>query len=233
MNASFAGSLTRFRRPSWSRTRNGVSLHANQATLDYTDLTIEDVLNPNFRERIFHPDDIESLRDERKAALARALPFEIEQRARRNDGQYRWFLIRYNPFCDEHGRLIRWYATGTDIDDRVKAEERTRNENLALREQIDRDSMFEDIVGSSEALAKVLRKIAKIAPSDSTVLILGGNRHGEGVNCTRHSQAIESRPESIYWCKLRRNPAVVNCFRTLWSRERCLHRCGTTAPRAF
>ncbi len=158
---------------------NGVSLHANQATLDYTGLTIEDVLNPNFRERIFHPDDIESLRDERKAALARGLPFEIEQRARRSDGQYRWFLIRYNPFCDEHGRLIRWYATGTDIDDRVKAEERTRNENLALREQIDRDSMFEDIVGSSEALGKVLRKITKVAPSDSTVLILGETGTGK------------------------------------------------------
>ena len=158
---------------------NGVSLYANQATLDYTGLTIEDVLNPNFRERIFHPDDIQSLRDERKAALARGLPFEIEQRARRSDGQYRWFLIRYNPFCDEHGRLIRWYATGTDIDDRVKAEERTRNENLALREQIDRDSMFEDIVGSSEALGKVLRKIAKVAPSDSTVLILGETGTGK------------------------------------------------------
>jgi formate hydrogenlyase transcriptional activator len=158
---------------------SGVSLYANQATLDYTGLTIEDVLNPSFRERIFHPDDIERLRDERKAALARGFPFEIEQRARRKDGQYRWFLIRYNPFRDEQGRLMRWYATGTDIDDRVKAEERTRNENLALREQIDRDSMFEDIVGSSEALGKVLRQVAKVAPSDSTVLILGETGTGK------------------------------------------------------
>jgi formate hydrogenlyase transcriptional activator len=158
---------------------SGVSLYANQATLDYTGLTIEDVLNPSFRERIFHPDDIERLRDERKAALARGFPFEIEQRARRKDGQYRWFLIRYNPFRDQQGRLMRWYATGTDIDDRVKAEERTRNENLALREQIDRDSMFEDIVGSSEALSKVLRQVAKVAPSDSTVLILGETGTGK------------------------------------------------------
>jgi formate hydrogenlyase transcriptional activator len=158
---------------------SGVSLYANQATLDYTGLTIEDVLNPSFRERIFHPDDIERLRDERKAALARGFPFEIEQRARRKDGQYRWFLIHYNPFRDQRGRLMRWYATGTDVDDRVKAEERTRNENLALREQIDRDSMFEDIVGSSEALGKVLRQVAKIAPSDSTVLILGETGTGK------------------------------------------------------
>jgi len=61
---------------------------------------------------------------------------------------------------------------GHDIDDRVRAEERTRNENLVLREQIDRDSMFEDIVGSSEALRKVLGQVAKVAASDSTVLIL-------------------------------------------------------------
>jgi formate hydrogenlyase transcriptional activator len=158
---------------------NGVPLHANQTTLDYTGLKIADVLHPGFRERIFHPDDIERLRDERIAALARGLPFEIEQRARRHDGQYRWFLIRYNPFCDEHGQLIRWYATGTDIDDRVKAEERTRNENVALREQIDRDSMFEDIVGSSEALRRVLSQVAKVSPSDSTVLILGETGTGK------------------------------------------------------
>jgi formate hydrogenlyase transcriptional activator len=157
---------------------SGIPIYANQATLDYTGLTAEDVIAPHFRERIFHPDDLERLRDERNAALSRGVPFEVEQRARRNDGQYRWFLIRYNPFRNE-GQVTRWYATGTDIDDRVRAEERTRNENLALREQIDRDSMFEDIVGSSEALRKVLRQIAKLASSDSTVLILGETGTGK------------------------------------------------------
>jgi formate hydrogenlyase transcriptional activator len=158
---------------------SGAPIYANQATLDYTGLMAEDVIAPLFRERIFHPDDLERLREERKAALARGLPFEIEQRARRNDGQYRWFLIRYNPFRNDHGQVTRWYATGTDIDDRVRAEQRTRNENLALREQIDRDSMFEDIVGSSEALRKVLRQVTKLASSDSTVLILGETGTGK------------------------------------------------------
>jgi formate hydrogenlyase transcriptional activator len=158
---------------------SGAPIYANQATLDYTGLAIEDLLAPGFRERIFHPDDLEKLRDEREAALASGLPFEAEQRALRKDGEYRWFLIRYNPFRNEQGQLIRWYATGTDIDDRVKAEDRTRNENLALREQIDRDSMFEDIVGSSESLRKVLRQVSKVAPSDSTVLILGETGTGK------------------------------------------------------
>jgi len=158
---------------------SGVPIYANRATLDYTGLTADDVFAPNFRERIFHPEDVERFRNERKAALARGLPFEFEHRALGNDGQYRWFLIQYNPFRNERGQVTRWYATGTDIHDRVRAEERTRNENVALREQIDRDSMFEDIVGSSEALRKVLRQVDKVSASDSTVLLLGETGTGK------------------------------------------------------
>src|SRR5712671_6127315 len=157
----------------------GVPIYANQAVLDYTGLTIEDVTSSDFRARIFHPEDIERLREERQAALARGAPFEIEQRALRHDGQYRWFLIRYNPFHDEEGRLVRWYATGTDIEDRKRAEERTRNENVALREEIDRSSMFEEIVGASAALRRVLTQVEKVAPTDSTVLISGETGTGK------------------------------------------------------
>jgi formate hydrogenlyase transcriptional activator len=157
----------------------GAPLYANQAVLDYTGLTIDGLLAPGFRERLFHPEDVDRLRIDRRSALERGLPFELEQRALRKDGQYRWFLIRYNPFRNEQGQVIRWYATGTDIDDRVRAEEMTRNENLALREQIDRDSMFEDIVGSSEPLRTALRQVAKVAPTDSTVLILGETGTGK------------------------------------------------------
>ena len=158
---------------------SGAPLYANHATLDYAGLTMEDVVTPGFRERLFHADDLERFRNERNAALVRGIPFEAELRARRKDGVYRWFLIRYNPFRNEHAQLTRWYATGTDIDDRVRAEERTRNENLALREQIDRNSMFEDIVGSSDALRKVLRRVSRVASSDSTVLILGETGTGK------------------------------------------------------
>jgi formate hydrogenlyase transcriptional activator len=158
---------------------SGTPQYANEATLEYSGLSSEDVVAPNFRERLFHPEDLERLRGQRKVALGRGLPFEVEHRVLRKDGQYRWFLTRYNPFRNDEGRVIRWYAAGTDIDDRVRAEERTQNENLALREQIDRDSMFEDIVGSSEALHKVLRQVSKVAGSDSTVLILGETGTGK------------------------------------------------------
>src|ERR1700674_1347568 len=157
----------------------GHPLYANQAMLDYTGLTMEDVVTSDFRASILHPEDLDRAREERKAGLARGLPFEIEQRARRKDGQYRWLLLRYNPFRDEQGSLIRWYATGTDIDDRKRAEDRTRNENVALREEIERSSMFEEIVGSSEGLRQVLAQVSKVAPTDSTVLILGETGTGK------------------------------------------------------
>jgi formate hydrogenlyase transcriptional activator len=158
---------------------SGDPLYANQAVLEYTGLTMQDVVSSEFRARMFHPEDIERLREERQAAYARGLPFEIEQRTRRKDGQYRWFLIRINPFRDEQGRLVRWYATGTDIDDRKRAEDRTRNENVALREDIVRSSMFEEIVGSSEPLRRVLVQVSKVAPTDSTVLVLGETGTGK------------------------------------------------------
>jgi len=159
----------------------GAGLYANRPLLDYTGLTAEQVMardslgNPAF----FHPDDWARLEDERTQGLSRGMPFEIEWRLRRKDGQYRWFLVRYHPLRDEQGRIIRWYASGTDIDERKRAEERTRNENLALREDIDRTSMFEEIVGSSPGLHRVLAQAAKVATTDATVLILGETGTGK------------------------------------------------------
>jgi formate hydrogenlyase transcriptional activator len=158
---------------------DGRNLYANQAMLAYTGLTLDEVMAADFRARVFHPHDVERLHDERQEALARGTPFANEQRARRHDGQYRWFLIQYNPLRDDQGRLLRWYATGTDIDERKQAEERMRNENLALREDIDRASMFEEIVGSSAALRRVLAHVEKVAETDATVLILGETGTGK------------------------------------------------------
>jgi formate hydrogenlyase transcriptional activator len=157
---------------------DGNFLYANQAVLEYTGLTKEEVGSENFSE-VFHPEDSERLREQRDVAISRGVPFEYERRVRRRDGQYRWFLTQYNPLRDERGKVIRWYATGTDIDDRKQAEDRTRQENFALREQIDQVFMFEEIVGSSPALKTVLSSIVKVAPTDSTVLITGETGTGK------------------------------------------------------
>jgi PAS domain S-box-containing protein len=158
---------------------DGTALYANQTVLDYIGLSLEDVQREDHRARVFHPEDVERLREERHEALARGKPFELEQRALGKDGKYRWFLVRYNPLRDDQGHIIRWYATGTDIEDRKQAEERMRDENVALREQIDEAFMFEEIVGSSPALQTVLSRVVKVAPTDSTVLITGETGTGK------------------------------------------------------
>ena len=158
---------------------DGTVLHVNQTALDYFGLSLDDAQTLNYRSRFFHREDVEKFGKEWGAALGRTVPFEAELRVLRKDGKYRWFLIRCNPLLDEQGHLIRWYATGTDIEDRKRAEERIKNENLALREEITRSSMLEEIVGSSTPLLRVLDQVAKVAPTDSTVLISGETGTGK------------------------------------------------------
>jgi formate hydrogenlyase transcriptional activator len=97
----------------------------------------------------------------------------------RKDGKYRWFLYRWNPLRDEEGHVRRWYVAATDIEDRKQAEQRLENENVALREEIDKASMFEQIVGNSSPLRKVLSRISRVAPTDSSVLITGETGTGK------------------------------------------------------
>ncbi len=158
---------------------DGRIIYANRLALDYSGLTLDDVRAETFRARAFHPEDIERVKADRAEGLRKGIPFENEQRFLRKDGVYRWFLHRYNPLLDEQGKVVRWYTTGTDIEDRKRAEDRVRNENVALREEIERSSMFEEIVGSSDALSKVLSLVSKVAPTDSTVLILGETGTGK------------------------------------------------------
>jgi len=158
---------------------DGTRLYANRTFLEYTGVEPEDVHSEGLYAQKLHPDDLEQSNKQRQTGLERGKPFEMEYRMLGKDGRYRWFLVRYNPLLDQEGHVVRWYATATDIDDRKRREERTQNENLVLREEIDRSSMFEEIVGSSEPLRRVLSQVAKVAPTDSTVLILGETGTGK------------------------------------------------------
>ena len=160
-------------------TPDGRTLYANRAALELTGLTVGEVNDKGFFERAFHPDDVDRIREERSVGLLEGLPFELEMRIRFMTGEYRWQLIQYAPVKDEHGHTIRWYVTGTDIDDQKRTEERLRNENVVLREEIDRSSMFEEIVGSTKPMRQVVKQVEKVAPSDSTVLILGETGTGK------------------------------------------------------
>ena len=319
---------------------------ANQAVLEYTGLTKEEIGSERFR-HVFHPEDSQRLHAQREAAISRGVPFEYERRLRHKDGEYRWLLVQYKPLVDERGKVIRWYATGTDIDERKRAEEKLRlsewnlleaerlghlggwridvasqtvtctpelvrlvgiqpdedysnpkfwidrihpedrqrirerrqlslsekidyeadyrmllpdgtikyihsigypvlsetgellefigtvidtteqvqarialenaltevkrlkdelyQENLALKEEVDQVSMFEEIVGSSQPLQKVLAQVAKVAPTDSTVLILGETGTGKELI----ARAIHKRSKRSHAPFIRVNCAAI------------------------
>jgi formate hydrogenlyase transcriptional activator len=189
--------------------KDGTLLQANKRLLDYLGFTLEQMKASGIDERIrrdVHPEDLERFEKQLSAGLSKRRPFEMEKRLRGKDGRYRWFLIRCNPLLNENGGVVRWFGTGTDIEDHKQAENRLRNENVALREEIERSSMFEEIVGSSEALRRVLAQVSKVAPTDSTVLISGETGTGKELI----ARAIHSRSNRSSRAFIRVNCAAIS-----------------------
>ena len=153
-------------------------LYVNRMALDYFDLILDE-WRATAPGAVSHPDDTKRVQAQWDRGMSSGCAFELEGRLRKSDGSYRWFLVRYNPVRDDQGEVRRWYAACTDIEDRKQAEERLQRENAALREELNQVSMFEEIVGSSEPLRKVLSQVSKVASSDSTVLILGQTGTGK------------------------------------------------------
>ena len=74
---------------------------------------------------VFHPDDQPGTWAKWERSLATGDPYEVEYRLRRRDGRYAWVLGRALPLRDASGRIVRWFGTCTDIDERKRlAEER-------------------------------------------------------------------------------------------------------------
>ncbi len=157
---------------------DGRRLYANRGALDYFGRTFEEFQEPDFDRTVIHPEDWERVTNARKQ-ISGDQSFELEARMLGKDGLYRWFLFRYNPLRDCDGRVLRWFVTGTEIEALKQAEERVQNENLALREEVDKASMFEEIVGNSPTLRAVLTRVAKVAPTESTILIAGETGTGK------------------------------------------------------
>jgi PAS domain S-box-containing protein len=157
---------------------NHERLYANRTALHYLGISLDEWRHKSLAASA-HPDDSERLKTSVDRVLSSGAAHELELRLRKRDGTHRWFLARFSPLRDERGQITRWYFTATDIEDRKQAEDTIRRENVALREEIDKASMFEEIVGTSPALKSVLSRISKVAPSDSTVLITGETGTGK------------------------------------------------------
>jgi PAS domain S-box-containing protein len=153
-------------------------LYLNQTALEYLGVGLDE-----WRQRgpgvSIHSEDVDRLYAHADRAASTGVPYEVEARVRKYDGSYRWFHFRFNPVRDEHGQITRWYWACTDIEDRKRAQERLEQENVALREEVDKASMFEEIVGASPALGPVLSRVSKVARSDSTVLVTGDTGTGK------------------------------------------------------
>src|SRR5262249_24790267 len=117
-------------------TPDGETLYANRAALDYIGVTADEANNKGFLARAFHLDDVCRVHEMRRIGLLEGLPFELEMRSLFKNGQYRWQLVQYNPMKDGHGRIIRWYATATDIEDRKRTEELRLEERVNERTRI-------------------------------------------------------------------------------------------------
>ena len=176
-------------------------LYANRVALSYFGVTLDEWRQRDRKSEV-HPDDVDRITAHIDRSLLTGAAGEVEMRLRARDGTYRWFLVRSNPLRDDQGQLVRWYIAYTDIEDRKRAEERLREENVALREEIDKTSMFEEIIGGSPALTAVLLRVSKVASSDSTVLISGETGTGKELV----ARAIHRRSP-----RASRGFVVVNC----------------------
>lgn len=164
----------------------------NRQFVEYLGKPLEE-LNDWATSEVVHPEDRCRLVAAWKHSIETGESKETEFRMLRADGLYRWFQNRSLPLRDREGRITRWYTLVTDIEDRKQAEDNLRiafeeikklrdqlhQENLALKEEIDQASMFEEIVGCSDALRRVLVQVEKVAPTDSTVLITGETGTGK------------------------------------------------------
>jgi PAS domain S-box-containing protein len=105
----------------------------NESWLRYVGLPLENLLGWKWTQYI-HPDDVEGIVANWRASLASGESFLYEARVRRADGAYRWMMHHKTALRDEHARIVKWYGSSIDIEDRKQAEERLRRNEVYLAE---------------------------------------------------------------------------------------------------
>ena len=120
----------------WSACPDGSCDFLNQRWLDYAGMTAEQAQGWGWAAAI-HPDDRTVMVEYWQSCLASGTPVDTEGRLRRFDGAYRWFLFRANPLRGESGKIIKWYGTNIDIEDRKRGEEAMHAREISWRQIVD------------------------------------------------------------------------------------------------
>ena len=154
----------------WSCSSDGAADFFNQRWLDYTGLSAEQARDWGWTVAL-HPDDLNGLVEYWRSVLASSQSGEIEGRLRRFDGVYHWFLFRATPSLDKDGRVVKWFGTNTDIEDRKRAECLLTGENLVL-EMTAKGNSLESIL---EALCRVVEQTASGCYCSVLLLDPGGS----------------------------------------------------------
>lgn len=115
----------------WSANADGKVDFWNKNLLDFCGLRFEDIMEEGFY-RIFHPDDLETMRCSWDRVRAAKRGEEVDGRIRRADGEYRWFNLRQAPLLDDNGDVAKWYGALIEIEDRKRAEEELRQSQSEL-----------------------------------------------------------------------------------------------------
>src|SRR6202045_1760321 len=132
-----------------------------------------------------HPEDAATVQQTIERASKDAKNLDYEHRLLMPDGSIKHVQVLAQPFKDQCGN-VEFVGTLMDVTDSKKAFQEIKalkdelyKENIVLREEVDKTSMFEEVVGTSPVLQAVLARAAKVAPTDSTVLILGETGTGK------------------------------------------------------
>jgi PAS domain S-box-containing protein len=133
----------------------------------------------------FHPEDAATVQETIERALKDAKNLDFEQRLLMPNGSIKHVHVLAQPFKDQSGN-VEFLGAVMDVTDSKKALQEIKalkdelyKENIVLREEVDKTSMFEEVVGTSPVLQAVLARAAKVAPTDSTVLITGETGTGK------------------------------------------------------
>ena len=116
----------------WSARPDGSAEFFNRRWLDYAGLSAEEASDWGWTVAL-HPEDRDRLMDYWRQLLASGEAGESEARLRRFDGEYRWFLFRAGPLRNDSGKIVKWYGTNTDLEERKRAEEAVRANEQNLR----------------------------------------------------------------------------------------------------